>query len=199
MKTLEYFNRAARNYQDKSLGWPWSVIRSFEIKAVNQLLPTTLQNIEILELGCGTGFYTRHLLEKNAKHIYALDFSHEMLNSLPKKNVTGVQVDCADFNLAKQFKWIVSMGLLEFVEQPLAVLRNAFIHAEDRAELLLLIPRSCLLGRLYKLFHRTHGLHIQLYTKEKITTLLFQSGWELECIKRVLPFSYVIKARKSNE
>ncbi|MDF2945635.1 MAG: methyltransferase [Bacillales bacterium] len=67
------------------------------------------KNIEILDLGCGTGIFISLLLEKNYENVYGFDLSDEMLSVAYERleeqghNAMLFQGDMTDFQLEKQF------------------------------------------------------------------------------------------------
>ncbi|MDF2607114.1 MAG: methyltransferase [Bacillales bacterium] len=71
------------------------------------------KNIEILDLGCGTGIFISLLLEMNYKNVYGLDLSDEMLSVAYERleeqgqYATLFQGDMTEFELDKQFDVII--------------------------------------------------------------------------------------------
>ena len=85
----KYFTNRAKHYQQstKSLVWGWQRRRESQI-VLNFL--GDIVGKEVLELGCGAGFYTRLLIESGARHITAVDFSQTMIDQLPKNQITAI-------------------------------------------------------------------------------------------------------------
>lgn len=76
-KTLdEYYSKRAEEYDD--IYHRSDKIRLKEQKFLADYIVQTFKKKLVLELACGTGFWTRHLL-KSAKKILATDYSNNML------------------------------------------------------------------------------------------------------------------------
>jgi SAM-dependent methyltransferase len=148
--TTEYFNRQATSYQTASTRGLWSWLRSRESRAV-LALAGRVDGAEVLELGCGAGFYTRALLARGAVHVWAVDRAAEMLRALPRDGVA-----------------------------PARVLANAAAHAAPCARLVVLYSAPTLAGRAFRAFHAGHGVDARLYTREEFDDAARGSGWSIE-------------------
>jgi trans-aconitate methyltransferase len=60
---IEHFNKKATTYHGFWQHWPFSALRGSEAKAILSLLDD-LSGQHIAEFGCGSGYYTRFLLQK---------------------------------------------------------------------------------------------------------------------------------------
>jgi SAM-dependent methyltransferase len=189
---VEYFSHQASDYQTKSTRFPWAWLRAREVTAVLSLLGN-IAGIEILELGAGSGYYTRELIRCGARHVCAVDISEAMLAALPKGPIAPILGDAETIRLEKRFPVLLSTGMLEFVRDPGAALANAARHAEPGARFVLLAPRASILGRLYRRFHRAHGLGIHLFDQNWFETTAPRTGWLVQSIVRVLPFSLAVR------
>lgn len=123
----------------------------------------------------------------------AVDSSAAMLAHLPRERVTAWLGDAASEDIEGRFDCIVCAGLLEFVTHPELVLSNARRLATSTSSLVLLLPEANLQGRLYRLFHRRHGLKISLFDRSDIDTLFKKTGWKRAETTRVWPFALVVK------
>ena len=86
-------------------------------------------------------------------------------------------------------------GLLEFVMRHELVLSNARRLATSNLSFVLLLPEKNLYGRLYRLFHRWHGLRISLFDRSSIELLFHETGWTHTGTVRVWPFTLVVQLR----
>ncbi|MCS3808754.1 class I SAM-dependent methyltransferase [Xanthomonas sp. 4461] len=50
-----------------------------EERAMLDLMPSTLQNLHVLDAGCGSGRYMLHALRRGARHVTGVDLSPQML------------------------------------------------------------------------------------------------------------------------
>jgi SAM-dependent methyltransferase len=134
---------------------------------------------EVLEFGCGAGFYTRELLARGAAHVWAVDRAAEMLRVLPRDGVTPVLGDAATVALGRTFALIVAAGIFEFAA-PVGVLANASAHAARGARLVVLYSAPTLAGRAFRAFHASHGVNARLYEWKEFDTAARGSNWSIE-------------------
>jgi len=99
-----------------------------EIKSwlINQFKDTDV----VLELGCGTGFYSEMIADR-VKHLTATDLAPEMIEKAKEKlsqygNVEVQIEDCYDTSFAdNMFDAILLVNLLHIVKDPIAVLEES--------------------------------------------------------------------------
>ena len=96
---------------------------------------------ELIELGCGAGFYTK-FLAANASHVMATDLSDEMLavartQLKDLQNVTVAKADCekTDFPDGK-FGSVFMANLVHVIENPSITLQEAYRILKDGGLLL---------------------------------------------------------------
>ena len=190
----KYFTNRAKHYQQstKSLVWGWQRRRESQI-VLNFL--GDIVGKEVLELGCGAGFYTRLLIESGARHITAVDFSQKMIDQLPKNQITAICGDAMDVKFNRQFNKIVSAGLLEFVPFPNHVLSNARKLATDDGLMVCLIPPDNFAGKLYRQFHLRHGFKINLFSQESFSKMANKNGWEVVSKTLIFPNALVVSMK----
>lgn len=187
-----YFDGVASGYQSASRGGVWSFVRDQERRALVKMLGP-IAGRDVLELGCGAGYYTRLLLAEGARHVHAVDFSERMLAELPKHNVTPIHGDAATVDPRRTFDLMVSAGMLEFVPDAAAVLRNAARYAEPGAVLAILFPTNGLLGRAYRQFHRRNGMSIRLFDAGMIERMVQGTGWSVAERASAGPYSATVR------
>ena len=86
-----YFSNAASAYQAASRRALWRKVREREARAVVQTIGDVAGR-DVLELGCGAGFYTRLLLERGARHeLYEFNCagSYELVRLFPRQLAQG--------------------------------------------------------------------------------------------------------------
>lgn len=183
-----YFDRVAPGYQNASESALWGLLRRREAARLMAQIGD-VKGREILELGCGAGYYTRLLLNQGAKHIHAVDISRRMLDELPKEGVTAIFADASDYDPGRTFPLLVSAGMLEFVERPARVLRNAARWAEPGGHFVILFPKRSLLGRAYRQFHARNGMTIGLFDRSILENLVRGTGWHVDTVAAAGPYS----------
>ena len=190
----KYFNNRAKCYQQSSRGLIWGWQRRRESQMVLNFLDDIVGR-EVLELGCGAGFYTRLLLESGARHVTAVDFSQTMIDQLPKNQITAICADAMNVKFNHQFNKIISTGLLEFVSFPNDVLSNARELATDDGLMVCLVPPDNFAGKLYQQFHLSHGFKIHLFSQEAFSKMAYKNGWEVTSKALVFPNALVMSMR----
>ncbi len=82
---------------------------------------------KVLDIGCGAGFLTHHLGEKGHT-VFGVDLSLSSLEMAKKRDPSGTYLQANAMELpfdAESFDVVSAMDLLEHVEDPLAVIREA--------------------------------------------------------------------------
>src|SRR3989344_5675352 len=98
------------------------------------LNPLSLQNLDILELGSGTGNNSLYLAKKNsARSVTLVDFSELALQKAREEDfpckITKIQQDLLSFSVKEQYGFVHSTGLIEHFtgQERLSVVQK---HAE---------------------------------------------------------------------
>jgi ubiquinone/menaquinone biosynthesis C-methylase UbiE len=97
---------------------------------------------ELIELGCGTGFYTK-ALATNASHVMATDFCDEMLavartQLKDLQNVTVQKADCEKIDFPDgKFGSVFMANLIHIIENPSTTLKEAYRILKDGGLLLI--------------------------------------------------------------
>ena len=189
----DYFDAAALEYRRRSSNGLWAWQRQRERHTVFELLGQ-LDRQDVLDLGCGAGFYSVSALKKGARRVIGVDFSRQMIAQLPE-NVTGIVADATELELDETVSRIVCTGVLEFVENPTQVLLNARHIATKDCTLVCLVPPASIGGFVYRLFHLSHGFRITLFSKRNFQLMASNSGWSVEQMLSVFPYSMVYKLK----
>ena len=188
---MTYFDDVAEKYDAASLAWPWSWLRKVESEAFLSVAGD-LSNTKVLDLGSGTGYYTKIFLKLGAQHVTAVDASRQMIATLgDDARITGLVGNAEDVRLEEKFQFISCAGLLEFVANPVRVLQTARHHADAQTKLVILVPRNNPWGNCYRYFHHRHGLDISLFGESKIYNLAAETGWQICNQRQVWPFTYI--------
>jgi SAM-dependent methyltransferase len=191
-RVTAYFAQQAHAYESKTARFPWSWLRARELNAVGRLLGD-VSGRDVLELGAGAGFYTRYLIRRGARHVWAVDVTAEMLAMLPAGPITPVLGDARSVRIERSFPILISTGMLEFIHDPEAALANAAHLAEPNARFVLLAPLANMPGLLYRRFHRGHGLDIYLFNRAWFETVAPRTGWQVRATVPVRPFSLAVQ------
>lgn len=185
-----FFEGRASQYQNASERWPWSWLRAKERATVLSCLGSVHQET-VLDFGCGTGYFSRLIASAGAAKVVGVDISKAMVAQLPADGVEGIVGDITQIDLGQKFSKIVCAGVLEFLPDPVSALTNARGHLAPGGRLVVLLPLQSILGRLYQLYHRSHGLHIHLFHLYELEQIAHQADLQISKSVFVLPFSWV--------
>lgn len=189
-----YFDSKASTYtaSSKKLAWKWQRLR--EGNAIDSMIGD-ISGQHILDLGCGSGHYTRHCLKRGARKITAVDFSPNMVSSLPSNRVDGIVCDVNHFSTESKFDLIICAGLLEFVKTPEKTLKNARKMIANDGAMICLFPPKNIFGMMYKRFHEAHGFDINLYKKGGFVVLSDLCGWSIERYISLWPYTVITRLK----
>jgi hypothetical protein len=127
-----------------------------------------------------------------------VDLSIAMLAQAPRERTLRVVADAGSVRLRRRFDILLIAGLLEFVGDPASVLENAASMASSGAVLVTLLPVDGPGGRLYRSYHRQHGLEIRLFTAEDLVGLAERAGWRTEVTREVWPYTLLARLSLGN-
>lgn len=190
--TERYFGSRASTYQRASETWPWKWLRNRESDLVLKFLPS-VRDRDVLDLGAGSGYYSRLALRQGARSVYAVDKSRAMLASIDDPRIHQVEAEAERVSLPIRFPCLISAGLLEFVREPATVLRNARMMVIPSGVFVLLVPRACRLFGIYELYHRMNGISVRSFTLKDVQFLANGSGWKVTHEEHVWPFTAVYR------
>jgi 2-polyprenyl-3-methyl-5-hydroxy-6-metoxy-1,4-benzoquinol methylase len=188
-----YFDTRAAAYQRKSERGLWHYARQCEVTRVFEFLGP-VSGKHVLDLGSGSGYYTRRLLNLNAATVTALDVSERMIRNLPNDpRVRRILGDAATADADVRFDQIVCAGLLEFVAEPEAVLANARNMARKDTVMVCLVPTTTVGGRIYRRYHRGHGCEVTLFSEGSFRTRAEGARWRVTGGRRATPYAHVYR------
>lgn len=149
----------------------------------------------MLDLGAGAGFYARRLAEQGASQVVAVDLSFPMLAGAGGERTRCVVGDARSVSFRRRFDVVLAAGILEFVEDPAALLRHAATLVTAAGALVVLLPTDGLWGKAYRAYHRSHGVGIHLFTARDFNALAAETGWTVEQTRSVWPYTLVARLR----
>ena len=193
-KVRKYFDSRASSYSDDSSRGIWRYIRLRELTSVKEGLKNRKFD-SILELGCGSGYYTRELCLLS-DNVEVIDLSIAMLNSLKMPNVLKTHADFINYEPNGKFKLIFCAGALEYVEDPFEVLKRYLPYLTANGEFLLLLPRKNLWGLVYRAYYFFKKIRIELFSEREIIRFSEKMGLECKYLKLGFPFFFVALLKK---
>ena len=132
-----HWTRFARAYDRKGE----RVVGVAILQAIVQRLAEERDLGEVIEFGCGTGYFTRAIVE-NAKHVIATDLSDEMLQvaRVQLRKFDNASVQKADAERTSfppgRFDGVLVANLIHVVERPLRCLQESYRILRDGGLLL---------------------------------------------------------------
>ena len=97
---------------------------------------------ELLELGCGTGYYTETIAQK-ADNVFATDLSSELLEMANRRlnefdNITIQKENCLDTSFtSNEFNSVFMANIVHVIENPLEALRESHRILKDNGLLII--------------------------------------------------------------
>jgi len=137
-KKEKYWSKYAYDYDE---GVDYIVGKDIQ-KTIIERLSEECDIGEVIEFGCGTGYYTK-VIAKNARHIIATDLSDEMLEVAGTQlkefqNITIEKADCESTSFpSKRFDTVVMVNVIHFIENPHKSLQESYRILKDGGLLLL--------------------------------------------------------------
>lgn len=147
----------------------------------------------VLELGCGTGYFTR-AIAKNAKHVTATDLSGNMVEAAKSnlKDLKNVDVKVENSEATSfppaSFDTALMANMLHTLDDPLKALKESYRVLKDGGTLLIMnytdeemgrVERTMLLFRFALLFGFPPKKNWPV-TDERLRSLLKEAGFRIE-------------------
>jgi len=121
------FDLLAGSYDGWYAGRRGAMYDRLEKKAISRYLPSNAKGKKLLEVGCGTGHWSRYFSEYGFE-VTGLDISKRMINTALQKGIPNVSFRIADGHLLPfaddSFDLTAAITTLEFVRDTDAVLRE---------------------------------------------------------------------------
>ena len=121
------FDRVAGSYDSWYADRRGAMYDRLEKKLIGNFLPTETEGKKLLEIGCGTGHWSR-FFSKCGFEVTGLDISERMVNTALQKGIPNVSFYVADGHLLpfqdSTFDLTAAITMLEFVRDAEVVLRE---------------------------------------------------------------------------
>lgn len=224
MKAHEYYDEISQNYDEMYEDLYWSEhnkhIQSFIINDLNKRFDN-LENLNLLDVGCGTGYWSKLLKEKYDKlNIHAIDPSEKMVE-LTKKNLNQASNISVGFGekipFDKKFDIIIAIGdILSYSEDPIKMVYEVYTKLNSNGVFIgtvdslvnfcneafnssdFLSMKKMKRTKIIEIGqNKTLSFNSRLYTSVSLKRLL-KSFFENVNIKGVFPFPFENKSRMYN-
>ncbi|MBU1031369.1 class I SAM-dependent methyltransferase [Patescibacteria group bacterium] len=142
---------------------------------------------EILEVGCGIGNFTKTLAQYG--NVWAIDIEKEYIIQTKQSANGKVKAGFGDIEKGKyffgsqKFDIIISLNVLEHIQNDMTALKNMYDLLKDGGKLILLVPAH---NFLYGEIDRSIG-HFRRYEKEELIKMLESLKFKIN-ISRMINF-----------
>lgn len=153
---------------------------------------------EIIEFGCGTGYFTETIVQKT-NHMIATDLSDELLEIAKKRLNKNPEIaiqkeNCMDTSFtSEKFDSVFMANLIHVVENPLKVLQESYRILKDGGMLIVVTYTNYSMKFLEKIklgirFLKVWGKppqHTHIFSPEKLASLMEDAGFRIEKSKLI--------------
>jgi 2-polyprenyl-3-methyl-5-hydroxy-6-metoxy-1,4-benzoquinol methylase len=187
-----YWDRVAADFdsiytKDKSKLARW-LDRVFRVDMFQRFEYTLRQSEPVaertfLDVGCGSGHYCLALAQRGAQKILGIDIapnmiqkSRELLDASGLSRVCEFHAQTVDqLSNTEVFDAVIGIGLLDYVPNPLELLRQMHCHARDRV--ILSFPRiNTWRAPIRKLRLTMRGCSVYFYSRSEVYRLIKEAG-----------------------
>jgi ubiquinone/menaquinone biosynthesis C-methylase UbiE len=137
-KEKEYWSKYGSNYDDNQL----FVVGMDLLNIITSKLSELSKLGNVLELGCGTGYFTKTIY-KNAETLIASDISEKLLKITKKKfeklsNIKIQKENCMNLSFSdEQFNTVFMANLIHVIENPLKTLEECYRVLKNKGTIIL--------------------------------------------------------------
>ncbi|HLK59293.1 MAG TPA: methyltransferase domain-containing protein [Chthonomonadaceae bacterium] len=181
------YHKTAESYEAKLRSPLVRPFREAEEKRLTQIFDALIRPEDtLLEIGCGTGYYTRTLV-KRARHMVALDDSEAMLqlvcNRLPAEDqakIEFVHSEATHYLPPEPFDIVLHLGVLDYVREWQKFLTHSITHA--RRAVIFTCPTTGFFGQTFHYLSLFRGIHVMRFRREQIENFLREGypDWQLD-------------------
>jgi SAM-dependent methyltransferase len=174
-KIKSYFNE-----KPQKAGLFEAFVKKCEADEISKKL-ARLTNLRVLEVGSGTGFYTRLLLNSDAAAITCIDSAVDTSRFVNSRQIRHLNTRLENVTLTDKFDLILIFGVLEFVTDRVQFVDKIRQVAAKNARVLVLYPsKSGIVSCGYRLFHKLGGRQIAVVEPDALKILFSAAGFTLE-------------------
>lgn len=175
------FDRAAKSYDSWYDSARGAMYDRFEKQAIDRLLADVVKQGRLLEIGCGTGHWSRYFSDKGFD-VTGIDISSEMINIARQKHIPNSRFEIADGrNLAfedESFDVAAAITVLEFTTEQEKIISEMVRCIKKSKGVLIIGVLNALSGYNQKKKNKSSSMYSSshLFSPQQIRDLLSQYG-----------------------
>lgn len=162
-------------YEVESKHWWFRARRDI----LTNLIVKYISQGNILDVGCGTGFILESLKNVNTSKFetWGIDISEIAVEVCHEKGLANVAQGLLEANdlPTDYFDLVMFLDIIEHLDQDSSALVNAKHYLKNQGKILITVPAYQFLWSAHDEIHH----HKRRYTKQKLTELLQQAGYEV--------------------
>jgi SAM-dependent methyltransferase len=155
------------------------------------------RGLSVLDVGCGTGRYLERAAARGAEHVYGVDSSASMIELARRRlDATGSRVDLVvgcfpDVDIRDRFDVVLVVGVLDYVQAPIALLRTARELCVGRV--IVTVPWLFAARVLPRwMYWRCRGQRTRYYRRATLMGLFGEAGLTVERLDRIGPILFAV-------
>jgi SAM-dependent methyltransferase len=191
-----YFGRRARGYLEASGKGLWGRLRAAEWAAIRACLDLRA-GLDVLDAGCGPGYYSLRLRDETGARVSGLDVSPAMIEAYRAQGFKGALACLETFRTAARYDRILIAGVLEFTRDPELALANMAGLLRGNGLIVCLVPAGGAAGAAYGAVHRLLGCPAFIRPPARYIALAKKAGLEPLRSSAPTPISRVFAFRRS--
>ena len=174
------------NNKSEQSFWVQSRNRLFK-KIIYKYMPNS-GNVDLLEIGCGTGGFIKHISENNRLNITGSEIYHKGLvyakNNIPQVNF--IQYDILDDVLTSHFDFIIAFDVLEHIEDDTLAISNIFKMLNSGGIFIMTVPQHMFLwSKLDEIVK-----HKRRYSRTELINKIQINGFNIKYISSFVFFLF---------
>lgn len=183
----------------------------YMVGAIDRLIKKNRQKIEIVDLGCGAGYYSLPLL-KLGYNLTCVDLSKKNLNIFREKlkkarekklKVEIINSSIEKYSPSKKFDVVLCSEVLEHVNNSEEIIKKIYSLLKDDGVFILCIPNGfgtyevffdwplILLRKLFNIKNDPGRYHRNFFTLRRIKEILSDNGFKLLSFKKAIFFPII--------
>lgn len=147
--------------------------------AVLKLLPKTLNDLLILDIGCASGALLEELKAQNIpnQNLFGIDVSEKGIEYCQQNSFTNTQImDAQNLSFKERFDVMIASDCLEHLQYDEQALNSWFKHLKPNGKLIVFVPAFMFLWSQ----HDADNMHYRRYTKKELKQKLQSAGFTIE-------------------